>query len=53
MKGLVMLCGLYILAEALVSLFWMNNDKWIGAQLVRVSRIIIGVFVVWVSYRIS
>ena len=48
-----MLCGLYISTEAIASLFWSNNDKWIGSQLVRVSRIIVGVFIVWVSYRIS
>ena len=48
-----MFCGLYIAVEAVVSLFWADNDKWIGSQLVRVSRIIVGVFIVWVSYLIG
>ena len=50
MKGLVMLCGLYILAEAIVSLFWTANDKWFWSQMVRVSRFIVGVFFVWIGY---
>ena len=48
-----MFCGLYIAVEAVVSLFWADNDKWMGSQAVTVSRIIIGVFMVWVSYQIS
>ena len=37
-----MFCGLYIAVEAVVSLFWADNDKWMGSQAVTVSRIIIG-----------
>jgi hypothetical protein len=50
MKGLVILCGAYIVIEAIVSLFWAKNDKWFWSQMVRVSRIIVGIFFVWVGY---
>lgn len=49
MKYLVMLCGIYIALEAIVSLRWTHNDKGLFPQCVRVSRIIIGVFIVWVT----
>ena len=53
MRWLVVLCGLYIYAEAFVSLFWKRNDKWICSQLVRVSRIIIGAFIICVGFYIG
>ena len=48
-----MLGGLYIAIEAIVSLFWTANDKWFWSQMVRVSRIVVGVFIVWVSFVIG
>lgn len=53
MKWLVILCGIYLIIEAIISLLWANNDKWIGSQLVRVSRIIVGVFVICVACWIN
>ena len=38
------------IGEAIVSLFWTANDKWFWSQMVRVSRIIVGVFFVWIGY---
>jgi hypothetical protein len=53
MNGLVILCGLYISVEAIVSLNWTHNDKWFISQLVRVSRIIIGAFIICVGVYIG
>jgi len=53
MRGLLILCGLYISIEALISLFWANNDKWLWSQMVRVSRIIVGGFVIWAAFAIN
>jgi hypothetical protein len=53
MSGLVMLCGIYIAIEAIVSLWWSYNDKGLFPQCVRVSRIIVGVFICWASNLIK
>jgi hypothetical protein len=53
MKWFMILCVVYIIAEAIVSLLWTKNDKWIGSQLVRVSRIFVGAIVIWASFLIG
>jgi hypothetical protein len=53
MKWLLMFCGMYLIGEGLISLFWKANDQWMGSKLARVSRIIIGVFILWVSYTME
>jgi hypothetical protein len=51
-EWVTLLAGMYLILEAVISLFWKFNDKWFWAQVVRGSRIIIGVFVVWLSFVI-
>jgi hypothetical protein len=53
MRWLVFSAGLYITIEALISIFWQDNDKWIGSQLVRGSRIVVGLFIIWISFHTS
>lgn len=53
MRVALILCGMYIIVEAILSLLWTKNDKWFWSQMVRVSRIIAGVFIIWASYYVS
>ena len=53
MRWLVFLSGLYIVIEAILSLFWSKNDKWIGSQLVRGTRVVVGLFLMVTSYFIN
>jgi hypothetical protein len=53
MNKLIALCGAYLILEAIISLYWTRNDKWIGSQLIRVTRIIVGIFILWVAYRLE
>jgi hypothetical protein len=53
MKYLVMLCGVYLVVETIISLWWKNNDKEWWCQLIRVSGIIVGIFIIWAGYLIG
>jgi len=53
MRGLLMLGGTYLIVEAVISLSWANNDKWLWSQMVRVSRIIVGGFVIWAAFALN
>jgi len=52
MRVPIILCGIYLVVEAIISLFWTANDKWFWSQMVRVSRIIVGAFIIWASYSV-
>ena len=43
---IIKVLGLFILTEAIVSLWWPNNDKEWYAQVVRVLRIVCGVIMI-------
>lgn len=51
-KVVLIILGIYIIFEAILGMLWTRNDKRWFAQLVRVSRIVIGVIMIVVGLYI-
>lgn len=42
----MVLIGIYIILEAILALLWVPNDRSLKAQLVRITRIVAGIFII-------